>query len=131
MALAGVQPFSYLELLFYYYAIKNQKKSIIRKEKLYMKTKCAPRPGRTTCLTSFFRHISILFELKTKQFYLLLYYILLSVIFFLLLFVYPLYFPPTSPWSYLLDPPLTLHITPYTLYFFHNITITSNHENFN
>ncbi|CAD6992148.1 unnamed protein product [Ceratitis capitata] len=44
--------------LCYCCVIRNRKKFIIRREKLYMKTKCAPRPGRTTCLTSFFRCLS-------------------------------------------------------------------------
>lgn len=73
MVLAGVQLSSYSVPLCYCYAIKSRRRSIIRREKLYMKTKCAPRPGRTTCLTSFFRYLSKLYDFywynTTKYYY--------------------------------------------------------------
>lgn len=56
MVLAGAQLFSCLALWFCCFATRNLRRSTIRRGKLYMKTKCAPRQGRTTCLTSFFRH---------------------------------------------------------------------------
>jgi len=42
MALAGAQLYSYLALWFCCSATRNPRRSTIRREKLYMKTKCAP-----------------------------------------------------------------------------------------